>query len=85
MGPGTSMERIQTTDGEGKWAIGMILKTSNGWTEGNGLLMALENPGIYVQTDSDLLFVFDHVEVKVLSRDRSGVTLQITNPTRFNA
>jgi hypothetical protein len=84
-GPGTSMERIQTTDADGKDAIGMILHGSNGWTEGNGLLMALENPGIYLQTDTEQLFVFDHVEVTVLSRDPSGVTLQITNPTRFDA
>lgn len=84
-GPGTSMERIQTTDADGKDAIGMILHGSNGWTEGNGLLMALENPGIYLQTDNEQVFVFDHVEVTVLSRDPSGVTLQITNPTRFDA
>ena len=84
-GYGTSMERIQTTDADGKGAIGMILNTSNGWTEGNGLLMALENPGIYLQTDSERFFVFDHVEVKVLRRDKSGVALQITNPTKFNA
>ena len=84
-GYGTSMERIQTTDADGKGAIGMILNCSNGWTEGNGLLMALENPGIYLQTDSEHFFVFDHVEVKVLRRDKSGVALQITNPTKFDA
>jgi hypothetical protein len=84
-GPGTSMERIQTTDADGKGAIGMILKGSNGWTEGNGLLMALENPGIYLQTDREQLFVFDHVVVKVLRRDKTGVTLQIINPTKFDA
>ena len=25
----------------------MFSHTSNGWTEDNGMLMALENPGIY--------------------------------------
>lgn len=85
MGAGTSMERIQPTDAEGKDAIGMILHTSNTWTETNGMLMALEIPGIYIQTDKDEMYVFDAVDAKVLNRDLTGITLQITNPTRFDA
>ncbi len=84
-GPGTSMERIQTSDADGKGLRGFIYNTSNGWTEGNGMLMALEIPGIYIQTDKDELYVFDHVDVKTIKRDKSGVTLEITNPTRFDA
>ncbi len=85
MGPGTSMERIQPTDADGKGAIGMILHTSNTWTETNGMLMALEIPGIYLQTDKDEMYVFDAVEAKVLRRNASGITLRITNPTKFDA
>lgn len=85
MGAGTSMERIQPTDADGKGAIGMILHTSNTWTETNGMLMALEIPGIYIQTDKDEMYVFDAVKAKVLNRDASGITLRITNPTRFDA
>lgn len=85
MGPGTSMERIQPTDADGKDAIGMILHTSNQWTETNGMLMALEIPGIYIQTDKDEMYVFDAVEAKILRRDATGITLRITNPTRFDA
>lgn len=85
MGPGSSMERITLADGEGKGAIGQILHTSNGWTEDNGMLMALENPGIYLRTDKDELVVFDHVEARILKRDTSSVTVEITNPTRFDA
>lgn len=85
MGPGSSMERITLADGEGKGAIGQILHTSNGWTEDNGMLMALENPGIYVRTDTDEMCVFDHVAVRVVKRDKNGVALEITNPTRFDA
>lgn len=84
-GAGTSMERIQTTDADGKSAIGMILNTSNGWTEDCGLLMALEIPGIYVQSDKEVIYVFDHVEAKVLERRKDRVVLEITNPTRFDA
>jgi len=84
-GPGASMERIQTSDAEGREAIGNFIHTQNAWTELNGLMMTLELPGIYVQTDSDKLFVFDHVEAKVLKRDAAGVTLAITNPTKYDA
>ena len=63
----------------------MFSHTSNGWTEDNGMLIALENPGIYVRTDRDELYVFDHVEVRAVKRDKAGVTLEINNPTRFNA
>ena len=79
------MERIQTTDADGKGAVGVILKTSNGWTEDCGLLMSLEVPGIYVQTDQDVLYVFDHLKVEVVRRNGDEVTLRIANPTRFDA
>ena len=85
MGPGTSMERIQTTDAEGKGSEGFIYKTSNGWTEDCGMLMALEIPGIYIQTDSDEHYVFDHLEVQVTRDKRKRIKLCITNPTPFDA
>jgi hypothetical protein len=47
--------------------------------------MALEIPGIYLQTDSDRFFVFDHVIAEILDRDGAVVTLQITNETKFDA
>ena len=47
--------------------------------------MAMELPGIYLRTDTDSLYVFDSVEVKDVKRDAAGVTLQITNPTKFAA
>lgn len=85
MGVGSSMERIQLSDAEGKGEIGQILHTSNGWTEGNGMLMAIEIPGIYVQTDQKTLYVFDHVTAKILAHNSSTLTLSIANPTRFDA
>jgi hypothetical protein len=42
-------------------------------------------PGIYLQTDADRFFVFDHVEAKVARRDSGGVTVVITNPTKYDA
>jgi len=47
--------------------------------------MSLEIPGIYVQTDRDVLYVFDHLKAEVVRRNGGEVTLKITNPTRFDA
>jgi len=56
-----------------------------GWNELNGYLMALELPGIYLQTDGELFYIFDHVEAKIEKHDKNGVMLKITNPTSFDA
>ena len=84
-GPGASMERIQTSDAEGRGAIGNFIHTQNAWTELNGLMMALELPGIYLQTDADRCFVFDHVKATVTRREAGGVVLVISNPTKYDA
>jgi hypothetical protein len=84
-GPGAVMERIQLSDAEGEGAIGQLISTSNGWCELNGLLMALELPGIYLCSDKEELFVFDSVEARVIKRSEKGVTLEITNPTTLPA
>jgi hypothetical protein len=84
-GNGASMERLQPTDAEGKAAIGNFVHAENAWTELDGLMMATELPGIYLQTDADRFFVFDHVVAKVVSRDATGVTLAVTNPTQYSA
>ncbi|MGF7231650.1 hypothetical protein, partial [Arachidicoccus sp.] len=82
---GSSMERIQPTDAEGKGSVGNFIHTRNSWTETNGMLMALELPGIYLQTDTKRLRVFDHVEAKIVKSDAKGITLSITNKTMYNA
>jgi len=56
-----------------------------GWNETNGILMAMELPGIYVRTDKNEMIVFDHVKADVLARDKNGVTLKIRNSTKFAA
>ncbi|OQP63919.1 hypothetical protein A3860_23615 [Niastella vici] len=83
--PGSSMERIQPSDAEGKGSIGNFINTRNSWTETNGMLMALELPGIYVQTDKKKLVVFDHVEVRVIKSDNKQLTIEIKNPTAYDA
>jgi hypothetical protein len=76
-------ERLTYCDADSRGSRGDGGKT--GWNELNGALMAMELPGIYIRTDSKQCYVFDHVEVKMVRYDQSGITLQITNPTKFNA
>lgn len=82
---GSSMERVQTSDAEGYDAIGKLYNGDNGWTVLNGMLMSLELPGIYVQTDNDKMFVFDQVEVRKMKNSQGVITLSIKNPTPFDA
>ncbi|KYP15208.1 hypothetical protein [Flavihumibacter sp. CACIAM 22H1] len=82
--PGSSMERIQPSDAEGRGSTGNYINTRNSWTETNGALMALELPGIYVQRDKKRLQVFDHVEAKLVD-NKEGLKLVIKNPTAFDA
>jgi len=84
-GFGTSMERIQLSDSEGKENIGKYIYTRNSWTETNGMLMDLELPGIYLQTDKKEPYVFDHVEVKVTNHSDEKTVLSIANKTPYDA
>ncbi len=79
---GYTNERLTYCDADSRGSRGSHV---TGWNECNGALMALELPGIYLQTDADRFFVFDSVEAKVVRRDETGVTLTITNPTKFPA
>lgn len=65
--------------------VGNLGKSVTGWNETNGFLMALELPGIYLQTDGGRLFVFDHVNAEIISQNKDGIRLRITNPTQFDA
>ncbi|NML39984.1 hypothetical protein HHL17_22475 [Chitinophaga sp. G-6-1-13] len=82
---GSSMERIQPSDAEGKGSIGNFINTRNSWTETAGMLMALEVPGIYVNTDKKDIYVFDHVTAKVVTAEKSAMVITVTNPTMYNA
>lgn len=82
---GCSMERIQPSDAEGKGATGNLIYTSNGWTETNGMLMAMEVPGVYLQTDTKKMMVFDAIRAEWISKSDGSIMLKLTNPTRFDA
>ncbi|NLR80368.1 hypothetical protein [Chitinophaga eiseniae] len=82
---GSSMERIQLSDAEGKGSIGNFIHTRNSWTETNGILMAMELPGIYVRPGEGKLFVFDHINATRVSEDKGAVTLRLSNTTAYDA
>lgn len=79
---GRITERLTYCDADSRGSRG---GGSTGWNELNGFLMALELPGIYLRTDKNELYVFDHVEAAIVKRDAAGLTLAITNPTRHDA
>ncbi|HEV2482608.1 MAG TPA: hypothetical protein VGS79_23245, partial [Puia sp.] len=82
---GSSMERIQPSDAEGRRATGNFINTRNTWTETDGVMMALELPGVYVQTDTKRMVVFDQVSAKLSSAKGGGLTLTLDNPTAYDA
>jgi hypothetical protein len=74
---GYTNERLTYCDADSRGSRGDHV---TGWNETNGILMAQELPGIYLQIDTGRFYVFDAVEAK-----RDGNTLTITNPTKFDA
>lgn len=80
---GKITERLTYCDADSRGSRGDGGQT--GWNETNGALMALEIPGIYLRTDTDRFYIFDHVEAKIVRRNDKQLTLQITNPTTYNA
>jgi hypothetical protein len=88
---GRVTERVQLSDWEShadpRWrpGIGQVSLDSNMAWETQVAVTCLENPGIYVNTETGDLIVPDHVDATVENRDESGVTLKITNPTPYDA
>lgn len=82
---GSSMERIQPSDAEGKESIGNFIYTRNSWTETNGMLMALELPGIYVISDQSKYYVFDHITATIIKKENKGLVMELYNPTAYDA
>jgi hypothetical protein len=79
---GYTNERLTYCDADSRGSRGSSV---TGWNECNGALMALELPGIYLQTDADKFYVFDSIEAEVVKRDVAGVTFTVTNPTKYPA
>ncbi|HEV2483618.1 MAG TPA: hypothetical protein VGS79_28325, partial [Puia sp.] len=81
---GTITERLNYCDADGTRGF-RGAPGSTGWNELNGILMAMEIPGIYVRVDTGVIYVFDHVVARILRRDGASADIEITNPTPFRA
>lgn len=80
---GKITERLTYCDADSRGSRGDGGKT--GWNETNGALMALEIPGIYIRTDLEKVYVFDHVVVKKIKKAGDNINLVLYNPTKFDA
>ncbi|MBV8389744.1 MAG: hypothetical protein JO080_08095 [Mucilaginibacter sp.] len=78
---GNISERLTYCDADSRGTRGGY----TGWNELNGILMAMELPGIYLQTDRNKIYVLDHVEAKIVKHTKDGIVLSIANPTRYGA
>ena len=85
MKAGGICERVNTSDWEGKNKVGGGLFSSCSWSETAVLLTTTQIPGIYVQPDTGVVAVFDHIVVEKISHHDGVLTLRLTNPTSFNA
>jgi hypothetical protein len=82
MAPGWINERVSTTD----WYEGIgEIKAGSTWAETSMLLTVVELPSIYIDSELNRCFVFDHLEAKILSSKRNKMQIEVTNPTQFEA
>lgn len=84
--PGAVSERVNLSDWETKAEVGGSIAEgdSNIAWEDVTLYSIMQNPGIYVQTDTGEVIVFDHVNV-TLRRVDGHLALEIENPTPYDA
>ncbi len=80
---GKITERLTYCDADSRGSRGDGGKT--GWNETNGAMMAMEIPGIYVRTDLQQVYVFDHVVAEIVKQDKRETVLKVTNPTAYDA
>lgn len=84
-GMGYVSERVQMSDWEGGDFGSVPDGDSNYAWECLAQLTSLQNPGVYLNTTSGALIVLDHVRAEIVTRDRGGTTLKLTNDTPYDA
>ena len=84
MPPGMMNERVNTSDWEGREAVGEVFYGSC-WCEVAAMLTWTEVPGLYVQPDTGLLCAIDHVDADVIEHHAGTLRVKVTNPTPFPA
>ena len=78
--PGWMCERVNLSDWEGEDKVGGNVTFGAVWCENALMLTTAEIPGVYVNTDTKRVVVFDHVTAQL-----EGDRLIIHNPTQFDA
>jgi hypothetical protein len=76
---------VNISDWEGVEGRGWVHASSVSWCELSVLLTTVEIPSVYIQPDREVLYVFDHIEVRPLGKDTRGWKLEFYNPTRYEA
>lgn len=81
--PGWMSERVNMSDWEGKKTIGGVFKGSC-WCEISTLMTFVDIPGVWFNSDTGEIFVFDHVSTEVTEYEDKWI-LDIRNDTKFDA
>lgn len=82
MASGWINERVSTTD----WYEGIgEIKAGSTWAETSMLLTSVELPSIYIDSELNRCFVFDHLHAKIILVKGNKIQLEVTNPTKFDA
>lgn len=78
-------ERINMSDWEGFNDIGNPNRSSVSWCETAVMLTCVEIPGIYIISDKQKVFCFDHVKVEKTKENKDGFEIEVTNNTPYSA
>ncbi|MDD5604051.1 MAG: hypothetical protein PHG48_08290, partial [Eubacteriales bacterium] len=76
-------ERVNTSDWEGSRNIGTV-GIKNCWCSVSLMKTCAEIPGIYIQSDTGLCFVIDHIQAAYVQHDDISGILDISNPTKYD-
>ncbi|WP_052350606.1 hypothetical protein [Paenibacillus gorillae] len=83
--PGFVNERVNLSSWEGEDKVGGVFNGSC-WSETALMLTIVEVPGLYVQPDTGLYMIFDHIGAELISNVQgSELTLRLSNDTNFTA
>ncbi|MGN0447413.1 MAG: hypothetical protein ACI4GC_02575 [Acutalibacteraceae bacterium] len=77
-------ERVNLSDWEGRNNVGEI-PIGSCWCEVSVMLTYLEIPAVYIQRDTGFCFALDHIECSVKDRTDGTLTVELFNPTRYDA
>jgi hypothetical protein len=78
-------ERVNLSTWEGRDKVGGNLFASCSWCETALMLGVTEFPGLYVRPDSGVFVAFDHIRAEKVAFKPGGLTLRLTNPTKYTA